>query len=434
MKMAKKLILVFVAVLLVSASVTPSNAAEVIDKIVAVVGDYVILKSEVDFQTQLWLLQQGQQGKQVSPDDVEKIKSDLLQQMVNDKLILIKALKDTSISVSSDEVESALDAKLEELKGRFSSQAEFENQMLQEGLTYREVKNKFRDEVRNQLYKDRLISRELSKISVAPSEIEEFFDKYRDSLPEHPDAVKLSHLLLEIKPGQATIDSAKAKAERVKKLLDDGGDFAELAREYSEDPSASSGGDLGYFGRGDLVEEFEKAAFALDVGEISEPVLTRYGYHIIKCVDKQDGRIRCSHILFMTKPSDEDVQRVMRFADSLKSVAEAGGDFAELVKKYSADEETKKQGGELGWFVSSEMTPEFSVAVQGLEPGDISEPTQSQFGIHLLKVLDRQTSRPWSMDEDRDRLKEFARRQKTEQVVSKLLDEVTKETYVEIRN
>ncbi len=434
MKMIKRLIPAFVATLFVIVTVTPSTAAEIIDEIVAVVGDYVILKSEVEFQAQLWLLQREQQGQQVSAGDVDEIKNDLTQQMVNDKLILIKAFKDTTISISSEQVESALDMKLEELKGRFSSQAEFDRQMLQEGLTYREVKNKFREEVRNQLYKDKLIARELSKISVAPSEVAEFFEKYRDSLPQHPDAVKLSHLLLKVEPGQGTLDSAKAQAERVRGLLDEGNAFDELARNYSEDPSASSGGDLGYFGRGDLVEEFEKAAFALEIGETSDIVLTQYGYHIIRCMDKQAERIRCSHILFLTKPTQEDLQTVMRFADSLKSVAEAGEDFSALVKEHSIDEETKIQGGELGWFISSEMTPEFAVAIQGLEPGDISEPTESQFGVHILKVLDKQISRPWSMDEDRDRLKEFARRQKTEQVVSKLLDEMTKETFVEIRN
>jgi peptidyl-prolyl cis-trans isomerase SurA len=431
MKTIKKLIPAFVAALLAIVTVAPSSAAETIDKIVAVVGDYVILKSEVEFQAQLWLLQQGQQ---VSTKDIDKIKNDLTQQMVNDKLVLIKALKDTTISISSEQVESALDMKLEELKSRFPSQAEFDKQMLQEGLTYREIKNKFREEMRDQLYKDRLIARELSKISVAPSEVAEFFEQYKDSLPQHPDAVKLSHLLLEVKPGQSTLDSAKAQAEMVLELLDEGSDFAELAKEYSEDPSASSGGDLGYFGRGDLVEEFEKAAFALEIGETSDIVLTQYGYHIIRCMDKQAERIRCSHILFLTQPSQEDIQSVMRFADSLKSVAEDGEDFSALVKEYSIDEETRIQGGELGWFISSEMTPEFSVAVQGLEPGDISEPTKSQFGVHILKVLDKQVSRPWSMDEDRDRLKEFARRQKTEQVVNKLLDEMKKETYVEIRN
>jgi peptidyl-prolyl cis-trans isomerase SurA len=408
-----------------------TGRAEVIDRIVAVVGDYVILQSEVDFQAQLVLMQQRQK---ITAEDIENLRSDLLDQMVNDKLLLIRALTDTMIEVSQEEVEAALDQRLDELKSRFPSEAEFERQMAVEGLTYREVKAKFREEVRNQLLKDRLIGRELSQITVAPAEVEDFFEEYKDSLPPHPNAAKLAHILLRVEPSQETLDSARAKAERVKELIDEGRDFAELAREYSEDPSATSGGDLGFFGHGDLVKEFEDAAFALDVGEVSGVVRTEYGFHVIKCTDKQADRIRCSHILFMAKPSDEDMREVKLLADSLKTAAENGADFTNLVKEFSEDEETKKLGGELGWFVQDEMTPEFAAAVEGLEVGEISDPTESQYGVHIIKVLDKQTSRPWNLKEDWDRLKEIARRQKTETVVGKLLEELRGETYVEVRD
>lgn len=405
-------------------------ASEVIDEIAAVVGDYVILKSEVDFQAQLYAMQQQ---KRFTPEELADLKEQLLEQMVDDKLILIKALKDTSVTVSSEQVEEALNSKLDELKARFPSQADFERQMEVEGLTYRELKNKFRDEMRDQLYKDKLIQKEVSKITVSPTELEDFFAKYKDSLPMQPEAVKLAHILLRVEPSQATLDSALAKAKMVKAMLDSGADFEEMAKEYSDDPSASDGGDLGYFSRGDLVQEFEDAAFALNVGETSDIVKTQYGYHIIKCIDKQGDRIRCRHILCMARPTDADKAAVIKFADSLRTLAMNGADFAELVKEYSVDEDTKKQGGELGWFVVSDLTPEFSVAVEGLKVGDISQPTESQFGIHILKVLDRQHSRAWSLEEDRERLKDIARRQKTETVVNSLLAQLRKETYVDIR-
>lgn len=409
-----------------------SGAGELIDGIEAVVGDYVILKSEVDFQLQLWAMQQNR--SRPTPDQVEQVRDDLLEQMVNDKLILISALKDTLISVTSEEIEQALDYKLEELRGRFPSQAEFERQMAVEGLTLRELKSKFRDEMRNQLYKDRLIQSKLRDITVLPSEVSEFFEVYRDSLPPHPEGVKLAHLLLEVKPTQATLDSALARAREVEALLNDGGDFAELAMQYSDDPSASDGGDLGYFGRGDLVEEFEKAAFGLEPGGISDIVKTQYGYHIIKCEDRLADRIRCRHILCMAKPTENDKLAIIDFADSLGTVAMEGGDFSELVKQYSIDEETKKQGGELGWFVQSDLTPEFMAALQGLEVDETSAPTESQFGIHILKLLDRQISRSWSLDEDMDRLKEIVKRRKTETVVSSLIEELQNEVYVDIRS
>ena len=422
-------IAVLAAILIVSAQ---ANAAEVIDGIEAVVGDYIILKSEVAFQIQLWAMQQ--EDNSLPPEKVEELIKELIEQMVNDKLILIKAMKDTSITVSSEQIEEALDYKLEELKGRFPSQVEFEQQMALEGLTYRELKNKFRDEMRNQIYKDRLISHELSRVSILPSEVREFFERYKDSLPPHEEAVKLAHIMLEVKASQATLDSARARAAMIKDLLDNGADFAELAVQYSEDPSPESGGDLGYFGRGDLFGEFEKAAFALDIGQVSEVVQTKIGYHIIKCEDKLGDRIRCRHILCLGNPTEEDRANTMSLADSLIAVAKEGGDFAELVKQYSVDEETKKQAGELGWYVHSDLMPEFKAAVQYLGAGEISRPTESPLGIHILKLLDRQVSRPWSLEEDMDALKEIAKRQKTEVVVRRLIDELKKETYVDIRH
>jgi peptidyl-prolyl cis-trans isomerase SurA len=420
---------VLAAILIISAQ---ANAAEVIDGIEAVVGDYVILKSEVAFQLQLFAMQQKENS--LSPERVEKLRKELIEQMVNDKLILIKALKDTSITVSSEQIEEALDYKLEELKSRFPSQVEFEQQMALEGLTYRELKNKFRDEMRNQIYKDRLISRELSRVSILPSEVREFFEEYQDSLPPHEEAVKLAHIMLEVKASQATLDSAQAKAVMIKELLDEGSDFAELAVQYSDDPSSESGGDLGYFGRGDLFGEFETVAFALDIGQISDVVQTGIGFHIIKCEDKLGDRIRCRHILCLASPTDEDRANTIDLADSLIAVANQGGDFAELVKQYSVDEETRKQAGELGWYVFSDLTPEFKAAVQYLAVGDISRPTESPLGIHILELLDRQNSRSWSLEEDMDALKEIAKRQKTEVVVKRLIDELKKETYVDIRN
>ncbi|MBU1317718.1 MAG: peptidylprolyl isomerase [candidate division Zixibacteria bacterium] len=420
-------ILVTAAIMIMSGIAASS---EVIDEISAVVGDYVILKSEVDFQAQLYAMQQQQR---LSPEESAELKEQLLEQMVNDKLILVKALKDTSITVSSDQIEEALDLKLQELKSRFSSQSEFENQMRTEGLTYRELKTKFREEMRNQLYKDKLISRELAKVTISPTELQTFFGRYKDSLPLQPEAVKLAHILLRVTASQATIDSARVKAYSIKGMLDAGADFEQLAKEYSDDPSAADGGDLGYFGKGDLVPEFENVAFALPIGDVSDVVGTQYGFHIIKCIDKQGDRVRCQHILCMAKATDSDKAAIIRFADSLRSLAEGGADFGELVKEYSVDEETKKQGGELGWFVTSDLTPEFAKAIGGLNVGDISPPTESQFGIHVLKVLDRQKSRTWSIDEDRERLKDLARRQKTETVVASLLAEIRSETYVDIR-
>jgi peptidyl-prolyl cis-trans isomerase SurA len=424
-----RIVLTFVLIVILSTSV---YSEELVDKIAAVIGDEIILVSELDFQLQMFVMQMQKQD--LSAEDADSFRILILDQMVSDKLMLVEAMKDTTIALSDAMVEDALVTKIEELRARFATETEFEEQMKLEGLSLRELKAKFRREVRNQLIKDRFVSQFLSKVNVTSTEVRDFYGRYGDSLPSQPEAMKVAHLLLAIEPSGATLDSAKAKAEKVKQLLDEGGDFVALAQLYSEDGSASSGGDLGYFEKGTLFKEFEDVAFNMGVGEISEPFKTRVGYHIVKIDDKLPDRLRARHILFKTNPNEDDTRRIIATADSLKQLIDEGNiDFTETVKIYSIDEETKKLGGDLGWFAVDKLTPEFREALFGLELGEISEPTKSEFGIHLLKLIDNQESRQMNLTDDWDRIKDFARREKSNVVLERWLEKAKHKIYVDVR-
>jgi peptidyl-prolyl cis-trans isomerase SurA len=419
-------------VLLLLTFVSLAFAGELVDKIAAVIGNEIILVSELDFQLQMLAMQMNMQ--EITSSQVDSLRALILKQMISDKLILVEAMKDTSIQVTDDQIEAGLSEKMDELKSRFASDAEFEAQMKLEGLMLRELKAKFRREVKNQLIRDRFIASFMSKVTVTSAEVRDFYQRYEDSLPAQPAAVKLAHLLLEVKASENTLDSAYMKALEVKRLLDEGGDFIALAQIYSDDGTASSGGDLGYVDRGTLFKEFEEPVFAMQKGQISEPFRTRLGYHIVKLEDKLPNRIHARHILFRTNPSENDSRSAITLADSLQRLAvDSSADFIELVKEYSIDDETKKQGGELGWFAIEKLTPEFKIAIAGLEVGDISEPTESEFGIHLLKILDLQEARNMSLKEDWDRIKDFARREKSDRVMNTWLEKVKQNIYVDIR-
>ena len=326
-----------------------------------------------------------------SQQEIDSLRQVILDQMVSDKLILVEALKDTSIQVTDDQIEQELASKIEELKSRFQNEAEFKAQMSMEGLTLRELKAKFRREVKNQLIKERFVYGFFSNISVTASEVTEYYQENKDALPTQPAAIKLAHILLPLESSDETLDSAFLKAREVKNLLDEGGDFIALAQLYSEDGTASNGGDLGYFERGTLMPEFEDNVFEMNTGEISEPFKTPLGYHIVKIEDKLPDQVRARHILILSKPTETDVTLTRQFADSLRQlILDSIMEFSEVVKQYSIDEETKKLGGEMGWFAMEKLTPEFSEALTGLEVSDISEPTQSDFGFHILKVLEKQ--------------------------------------------
>jgi peptidyl-prolyl cis-trans isomerase SurA len=408
----------------------PSSAQQVLDRIVAVVGDQIILQSELDMQLQIYLNQTGTELK--SPTQESQLKRELLDQMINDKLLLLAAKKDTTIQVTSQEVEDAVKEQMTKVKSEFTEEA-FKEQLKAEGLTESELKKKYREQLGNQMMIDRLISSKLSKVSVSTKEVKDFYQTYKDSIPDQPDAVKLSHILLEIKTSPETLDSVRKVGEGILERAKKGEDFAKLASWYSDDPTGKEGGDLGFFKKGDMIPKFEQVAFALKPGEISDVVQTDLGFHIIKVEEKRDDQVHARHILLLVYPSRRDTLKVEELADSLYHLLLEGADFADLAKQFSADEESRKKGGELGWYPVEQMTPEFKEGVKDLSIGQISPPLKSQFGIHILKVLDRKEQRKVTLEDDWDAIKDMVRRQKTNELVTTWVEKLRQDTYVEIR-
>jgi peptidyl-prolyl cis-trans isomerase SurA len=423
-----RLAVVLLALIAVSAT---ANAWEALDKIVAVVGDRVILASELQFQMEMYESQAAEQLK--TPEQRDQFKVELLRQMINDRLILIRAKEDTSIVVTDKQVDEALDTRLDELRNRYRSSEEFENQLSAEGYTMRDLRNKLRLDIQDQLVKDRLVQKLLGKVAVTRADVEQFYAQYQDSLPPHPQAVKLAHLLLKLKASPELSDSLKQKAEALRERIDNGESFEMLAEQFSEDPSAESGGDIGTFRKGDLVPEYEKAALALNPGEISPVVHTSFGYHIIKLVGKTEDSFHTKHILLLEKSSAADSARTVADAQALIDRVNKGEDWGGLVKDYSNDDKTRANFGELGWFALTELPEAFTHSISGLALGGLSEPTWSDDGLHIIKLLEKRDERPVSISEDYDMLKEYARRQKSSEVIAHLVDEMKGRVYLEMR-
>jgi peptidyl-prolyl cis-trans isomerase SurA len=405
-------------------------AQQVLDRIVAVVGDQIILQSELDTQLDLYISQMRASVK--SQKEREQLKKQLLEQMVNDRLLLNAAKKDTLIKVTPKEVDDAVQKQIESVKSEFTEE-EFKAQLQAEGLTENELRKKYRDQIQDQMLIDRLVASKLQKVSVSAKEVRDFYQEYQDSIPDQPEAVKLSHIMLEIKASPQTLDSLKSKAERVHALAQEGQDFAELARQYSDDPSAEKGGDLGFFGRGDMIPQFEQTAFSLAPGQISDVIQTEFGYHIIKVEEKTDDRVRARHILILIRPSQEDSLRTEQLADSLYQLLQQGADFSELAKQFSDDQESKKMGGELGWYPVDQMTPEFKQGLENVQVGQVSRPLKSPSGIHILKLLDKREERKLTLDEDWDAIKDMVRRKKTNELVQEWVQKLRQDIYVDIR-
>jgi peptidyl-prolyl cis-trans isomerase SurA len=406
-------------------------AQESLDQIVAIVGKDIILDSELKTQLELYLAQTGK--KTENPEELNDLRKKLLDQMINDRLLLAKAEKDTLLKINDNEIEQTLEEQLTKIKSQFSSEEAFQKELKTEGLTEAELKRNYREQIREQLLRDKLISSKLSKSNITSREVKEFYQSYKDSLPEQPESAKLSQILLKIEPSQKTLDSLKDFAFMILMRAKAAEDFSELAKKYSEDPSANQGGDLGFLKKGEILPEFEMKAFSLKPGEISDLVQTSLGYHIIKLEEKKGDEIHVRHILIKIMPSAADSAKVLALADTIYQKLKNGADFVQLVKDYSQDEESKKKGGEIGWFPLEQLPEDLKEKISQTEVGQITAPLTTDEGVHILKILDKKEKRNLSLEDDYDTIKEMAKRKKGNDEILKWIDELKAKTYIEVR-
>lgn len=218
------------------------------------------------------------------------------------------------------------------------------------------------------------------------------------------ESVEVEHILAAIKED----DPAKTKEAAYKKInealarVKAGEDFKKIAKEYSDDPSvAKNDGYIGVIKGFQTVYPFEEAAYATPVGTVSNPVLTQFGYHIIKVLDRQPdaGEIKTAHIMLLCGKTATDAEVAAQQAkiDEIYAELKAGADFDELVQKYSEDNNSKKNNGQLNWFSKGRMIKDFSDAAFAIESvGDISEPIRTPFGFHIIKLIDKRDIKPYN--------------------------------------
>ncbi len=320
--------------------------------------------------------------------------------------------------------------------------------------------------------KQRYFTRILGPFLPTEEELKDYFERHKDEYAK--EEVKASHILIRVAPEAPEEERAAAqkRIEQIQRQLQAGADFAELARQYSEDLATKEvGGDLGYFQKGQsrYGEQFDEAAFATDVGGLSGVVRSDVGFHLIKVTDRrirgfedvkeqvkgefineqeeqrfeawlkgareqgtfpQLEEVHARHILIKVAQDapEEEVQSASRKIAEIRAELLAGADFAELAKKYSEDLANKDQGGDLGWFSHGRMVPEFDQAAFALQEGEISQPVRSQFGFHLIQLLERRRT-----DDFKNEIRTAYLQEETEKRFEDFVKKTTEAAKIEVR-
>lgn len=425
-------LITLISLIPLTAQDTKGENKQIIDGVAAVVADNIILRSELEQIANITAMQQNI-NPNYSPEQYNKLKEQILQSMIDQKIILKLAEKDTNVIVKDKEVDTALQAQVDNILAQAGNEENAE-EMLGEPL--RDFKREYWYDIRDRLYTDKFQQLKLQGITVNRTEVENFYETYKDSLPFIPTQVKLRHLLLNLEAGEKSVAKTIAFLDSLRDAIYAGADFAELAIKYSEDPgSRTRGGDLGFTRRGTLVPEFEAVAFMLDIGEVSKPVKTDFGYHLIQPLEKQGDKIRVRHILINPPISTADEQKVYDFALSLKDSIKTLDDFTTFVNRYSKDERSKESGGDLGWIDPDNYSiPEISQVIGHLELNKCSLPVKTSYGYHLLWVEEIKEGGYPTLEKNWLDLEAMALNKKQVDWYQNFVSEARKDYYISIKN
>ena len=408
--------------------------SQTVDGVVAIVGGDIILKSEVDEQYDIMRRQNF--GEELSECAV-------CEELLFQKLLIHHAAID-SVTVGEEEVESNMDRRIQQLIAQMGDQKKLE-EFYEKSVV--EIKEDMRTLIRDQLTAQRMQMTVVEGIEVTPSEVREYYENLpQDSIPLINEEVELSQIVkypeISKEAEQEVIDKLKSLKERI----ENGTSFSSMAILYSEDPGSNKkGGEYKAIQRGVFVKEFEAIAFNLKRGEISDPFKTEFGYHIVQLLEKRGEELDLRHILIKPKMTQENLQEAKNFLDSI-AVAISNGDmtFEEAANKYSEDEQTKFNGGQMSNFQSGNNRFEVSALDRGLfavvnkmEQGQISETgyfqSQDQREAFRIVRLDKKFEpHKANLDIDFTRIKGFALQEKQSRIVEEWKEEKLVETFVKI--
>lgn len=428
--MTMKLRLLLPLLLLLGAASHLAHAAvEEIDGIAAVVDDDVITRSELNKRLQTLTRQLKQKGVQVPP--LQVLQRQMLERMIVEQLQLALATQ-LGITLGDEELNKVIDNIAAQNKLNL---LQFREALQREGVSFAT----FREEIRKEVITTRLRSSQVSKrVEVSPQEIDNLLESQRRSQAKNEE-LHLQHILVAL-PSDASPEQIAEGRDKTAKLLAElrgGADFGNMAITYSNGPKALEGGDIGWRRLAQLPVAFAEAVQGLQTGEVSAPVRSTSGFHLLKLLEKRGEerhlvrQVNARHILIRTSAlvSDREAeQQLLRLRERILG----GEDFAELARANSADTGSAANGGELGWADPTIYVESFRDTIKEIRPGEISAPFKSDFGWHILQVL-QWRDHDNTAEFERNRAAEALRQRKTEEETENWLRNLREDAYVEIR-
>lgn len=412
-----------------------AQSGEVVDKIVAKVDDKIILKSELEGAYINFL--RSQEARDYQGD----ARCLILRNFVENKVMLVMSEID-SVQLDPSRVDYEVQGRLQRIVQQYGSEEAIEQ-------AYGKSMEQFADELRPTIEEQLLIQQQednvLAETSVTPNEVRKFFNQIpKDSLPLYSVEYEVGMIVKEPEVSRAEKDKLREELIAIRERALKGESFEILATSYSQGPTASNGGNLGFHPRGAMDPAYEAGALSLKPGEISMPIESSFGIHLIQLIEKRGNEYNSRHIIMMPKPSEQDVERAANFLDSLKTQIEADSiTFEAAAKEYSDDKQTSTNGGFLqGQFGSLKvpaegLDPELFFAIDKMKEGEISEPQKVQVSadqqvVRIIYYKKRIPPHKANLSDDFEKLKAATLQMKKAITRQEYLSDKMKEVYLEV--
>ncbi len=419
----------------VTAVAAQTEPERLVDEVVAIVGDSAVLLSQVIQQENQWRAQ-GRPVPEAGTREHDEFLRARLDEIVDQLLVLQAAAQDTLLEVEDDRVEDALQERMALVENNFGSREAMERQLELEGLT---IQN-YREMQRTQIAQEQLVELYMARngdqgaVEVTEDEMRTFFEEGRQTLEERPATVTFRQVLLTVAPSDSARAAARGLLESLLERARAGEDFAELAAAYSQDPgSATAGGDLGWFRRGDMADEFEEAAFSLIEGAISDVVETVFGFHIILVERLRVAERKARHILIRPETGPSDNSRTRALAEEVVARA-ATEDFEALIDEYH--DTSLPDSATVPLRQIAQILPlAYVAALTGREPGQVVGPIQfgylDQQRFAVLKIVEQREAGEFTYEDLEPQIRATLMRQKR---IQALMERLRAKTYVEYVN
>ncbi|MDY0161231.1 MAG: peptidylprolyl isomerase [Bacteroidales bacterium] len=413
------------------------HSQEVIDQIVAIVGNQPILKSDIENQY-IQMISQGYYGTSVD------LKCEILEDLLFQKLLLIQAQKD-SIEVGNKEVESELNRRLSVFINQVGSEQKLEEYY---GKSIVQIKEEFRSIIKDQLLTQRMQAKLTEDVEITPSEVKSYYeDLHPDSIPIIEESYELSQIVKIPGISEQEKNNCISKLEEIRDRIINGEKFSTMAILYSQDPgSASKGGELGFVSRTDLVPEFSAVAFSLtNTEDVSRIVKTDFGYHIIQLIERKGEMVNIRHILIVPETDQMAIDSLKNELSKIREkILSDSVSFEDAAELYSDDEETSQNNGKImnPYTGSGKFTPDMldvptNRIIKKLQEGEISNPfvTTDQQGktvVKIIKIDQKVTEHLATIEEDYQELYEYALNLEQQKTVKKWIKDRVEKTYIKI--